>query len=230
MIALISEDIANDFERATGIKSVALPKYEKLDLPVSSHADMLICVIKNDIFIYKDYYLKNKHIFNTIPNEYSITLVEKECRREYPQDIALNVLVIGKKIFCNQKHTAKEIIDFAIANGYEIINVKQGYSACSTMVIDEKNAITGDKGMYISLINEGINTLLISSDDIKLNGYDHGFIGGSVGVLNKTMYFFGNAERLKDYKLISNFLDRLNFKIFYVLSGNVCDFGGVKML
>lgn len=229
MVALLSQDIALEFEKATGIKAIALPKYEKLDDPVSSHADMLVCVLEDHIFFYSDYYDKNKEIFKKISG-YKIVLVEKECKSKYPNDIGLNVLVIGKKIFCNVKNTASEILALAKKDNYEIIDVKQGYSACSTMVLDENHAITGDNGMCKVLINSGIETLLIDPKEIRLDGYNHGFVGGSVGVLDKNAYFFGEIKALSDGEKMIKFLKKTGIEEKYISKNQLFDFGGIKFL
>lgn len=45
--------------------------------------------------------------------------------------------------------------------------------------------------------------LLISSGDIKLEGYDYGFIGGASGkISDNTVVFFGNAEMHPCYSSI----------------------------
>ena len=229
MIALISQDVAKEFENITNIKTLALPRYDKLDIPVSSHADMLVFVLDEYIFLYEDYYNKNKELFKAIYG-YKIICVSKECKIKYPYDIGLNVLTIGNKIFCNVQYTANEILDLAKARGYKIINVKQGYSACSTLVINENSAITGDKGMYNSLIKEGIDTLLIAPDEIKLDGYNHGFIGGSVGVLDKKAYFFGDVYTLSDGEKIFNFLQKHQCEIVLLPRKELSDFGGIKFI
>ena len=63
MIAVLSELISTNFEKASGIKALPLKPYSKLDLPVSSHADMLLCVIDKNVFCYKDYYNENIDLF-----------------------------------------------------------------------------------------------------------------------------------------------------------------------
>ncbi|MBQ8545529.1 MAG: hypothetical protein IJ437_01150 [Clostridia bacterium] len=230
MVAVLSEQVAKAFEEKTKIKVISLPPYDKLDAPVSSHADMLMCVIDNNIFFYKDYYQKNSVLFKGVSEKYNVILTEKECKSDYPYDIGLNVLVIGKKIFCNKKHTAKEILDYANTSGYEIIDVKQGYSACSTLVINDNCAITGDKGMQKALEKECIKTTLISPNKIALNGYNHGFIGGSVGVSQNKLYFFGEVENIDEFAQIFSILKREKCEYIPIFSGKVCDFGGIKFL
>ena len=58
----------------------------------------------------------------------------------YPNDIALNAVMIGKNIICNKKYTDKYIIEYATNNNLNIIDVKQGYSKCSVVPISH-NAI-----------------------------------------------------------------------------------------
>lgn len=230
MVAVLSHIVAKRFKEKTGIDVIGLPSFECLDTPVDSHADMLLSVIDNNIFVYKEYYESNKELFHSLSEKYKIINVEKPCQRHYPEDIALNVLVIGKKIFCKIKSVAAEILNYAQENGYKLINISQGYSACSTLVINENVAITGDKGVYNALVNEGIKALLISNDDIRLDGYNSGFIGGACGVYDKKVFVFGEIEKLSSHQSFLDFIKAENCTLFEVLTGDVCDFGGIKLL
>lgn len=230
MIALLSTQVANEFAKKTGIEVLALKEYRRLDTPVSSHVDMLICKIENTVFCYEDYYLENRSMFEKIENNYKVVKVSKKCSRKYPNDIGLNALVIGKKIFSRLDSTAKEIVDYAEENGYKLVNVNQGYSACSTLVLNEGSAITTDISIYKALINEGCSALLVTSEGIELKGYNCGFIGGAGGVYNNTAYFFGDISLHCDYSRILSFLEENNCQIKSILSGGVYDFGGIKFL
>ncbi len=230
MKALINIDIADEFEAKTGIMSIPLPPYHKLDKPVSSHADMLFCILKNTVFCYEDY-VKDNNILEVLKSSgYNVTFVTAVCEKEYPCDVALNVLVMGKTIFCNIKYVAKEIFEYAKANGYLVINVNQGYSACSTLVIDEFNAITSDPSVYKAINEIGKNVLLISNSEIELKGYSCGFIGGATGVLGNKVYLFGELNRLTDWKKIESFITGLNFTVEQISLDGVFDFGGVKFI
>ena len=49
--------------------------------------------------------------------------------------------------------------------------------------------------MEKTLLSEGVEVLLIEeSDSIKLPPYKNGFIGGSAGVFESTVYFIGNLK------------------------------------
>lgn len=230
MLAILSSEIAQEFSKKTGLNVLPLQPFEKLDTPVKSHADMLICIINDHIFCYREYYEKNKSLFDEISKDFTIVKVDKACQKEYPNDIGLNCLVIGKLLVSKNDATAKEILDFAIENGYKILNVKQGYTACSTLVINDLSAITTDKGIYEALIQEGKRALLVSTNGIKLNGYNCGFIGGAGVIIENSAYFFGDIKLHPDYTKILEFLSLENCKVESILCGGVCDFGGVKLI
>ena len=122
-----------------------------------------------------------------------------------------------------------EVDEFAEKNKYIIINVNQGYSACSTLVVDKKTVITADIGIKRALEKENIEVHLICAKEIKLPGYDCGFIGGSGVVIGDTLYTFGSISNLSDAVKIENALTVKNIKIKEIIPDDVCDFGGVKI-
>lgn len=229
MLAIVSSLVSERFYEKTNIESVPLLPYERLDTPVCTHPDMLICKIENTVFTYSDYYYNNVELFSKIKEKYTLTLVDG-CEREYPNDIKLNVLVIGKRIFARLDSTSCELLDFARSSGYSLYNVKQGYSACSTLVINENSAITSDIGIYNALINANIDALFVTTESIKLDGYSCGFIGGAGGAIGNTVYFFGDIKMHPDYEKIDTFLKKQKFDYFSILGGGVYDFGGIKLL
>ncbi len=232
MIAAVSNLISNQFQYVTGIKVLPLMPYDRLDTPVSSHADMLICVIDKCVFCYGDYYEKNLNTFIEIERlGYRIIKVKRICGEKYPYDIGLNALIVGKRIFCKKDFVANEIIEYGENNGYKIINVNQGYSACSTFVIDENNIITSDLGMKNAIEKEGINAYIVPNDNIILEGYNCGFVGGCGCILDKNAYFFGSIadtfkERLEE---LESYFEKFSIKYHNVIDGNLHDFGGVKL-
>lgn len=66
-------------------------------------------------------------------------------------------------------------------NDIEIVNINQGYARCSTLILNNRTAVTADISVKNALEKDGAKVLLISSGDIKLEGYDYGFIGGASG-------------------------------------------------
>ena len=231
MFAIINEQFCDIFERYTKIPSYPLKPFRNLDDPVSSHADMLFCLIEDHLFCYNEYLIENLDLLNKLKeSKYKIVTVKHKCERKYPNDIALNVLVVNKTLFCNAKYTATEIIEYAKSKNYKIVSVKQGYASCSTLVIDGKYAITADKGMKKALDNENIETLLIDNEGIQLSGYNYGFIGGASFSFENKVYFFGNLQNHPSGENIKLFLTTRKIDFFEVTNNQISDFGGIKIL
>ena len=123
-----------------------------------------------------------------------------------------------------------EIIDFAESNGYKIINVNQGYSACSTLVLDECHAISADPSIINAIKREEKEVLEISPEGINLDGYGCGFIGGASGVLGKKVYFFGDYISHPSHCEIASFLNKNGFEPIKLFDMKLHDFGGIKFL
>lgn len=229
--AFVSCDVARVLEKHRLVQPLSLMPYSSLDTPVNSHADMLVFIMERKIFTYKDYYEQNKAVFDeAIKEGYELVLVSKICDREYPNDIALNALRVGKSLFANLKHTALEILEYAGECGYSLINVKQGYTACSTLVLNESTIITADKSIYEASLRNGIDALLIENGGITLEGYDYGFIGGASLVIDKNVYFLGEIKNHPSYEQIKDKIKSVGMEIFEIMSGNVCDFGGIRLI
>ncbi len=229
MFAVLSSLIADEFYKKSNISVLPLLPYDMLDNPVSSHADMLICKIDDTVFTYFDYYYNNVELFSKIEEKYRVIKING-CEREYPGDIKLNVLVIGKLLLGKLDFVAKEILEYASENGYTLVNVKQGYAACSTLVLNENAAITSDVGIHSALCLHGVKSLLVSTESIKLDGYNCGFIGGAGGAFGGVAYFFGDIKSHVDYDKIDEFLRMQNCTAFSILGGGVFDFGGIKFI
>ena len=230
MKALVSRDIAKELLDAIGIEVIPLVPYGRLDVPVASHADMLFSVVDNKIFCYEEYVKENNLLDALASSGKELVFVSCGCDSEYPKDVSLNVLWIGKALICKVKSTAKEILDYAKENGYVIVDVKQGYTACSTLVLNENCAITTDKTIFNALEKIGKEALLIPTDGITLKGYNCGFIGGATGVFDNTVVVFGQIDTLGNYSEILHFLERENLSTKCILAGGVYDFGGFKLI
>ena len=216
-----------------GFYVVTLPAEGGLASPISSHADMLLCVIDHYFFCSKNYYSKNKNLFSKIEDfGYSPILCDIERKKEYPFDIQLNQAVIGNYIIGKKDACAKEILNFASNNGYTYISVKQGYAKCSSLILNEKAIICADDRISSSALKLGIDILKIenSSENIILNGYNYGFIGGASAVYNNTVFFFGDVSKHKNYEIISAFCEKHDFHINSLTDAPLTDIGGAFFL
>ena len=167
---------------------------------------------------------------NLKDEEIDICVINEDFSKEYPKDVPLNIAVFNNTVIANRKTALGSIMDFIDkSGGFKVYNVKQGYSACSTLFVSDNAVITGDDGIY-NAIKQDFDVLKISNEGIFLNGYNNGFIGGSAKLIEKeTMLFFGDIKAHKDYDNIKSFLSNHNVNI-ECFGGVLQDIGGVVLL
>ncbi len=200
--------------------SIDLPYYERYhpDMQCSYYKKGTLAVSNNNPYFANSIAMCGIHINRTdtklIPN--------------YPHNISFNHVIIGNKIICNEKYTDKKILEYCKKNNLKIINVKQGYTKCSTVVVNENAVITSDPSIYNSCIKNDIDVLKIDSGYISLYGYDYGFIGGCCGKLsNDILAFTGKINGHKNYKNIKSFLHNHGVYISELSNKPLLDIGSI---
>lgn len=200
-----------------------LPPYKNLQRPVATHPDMLLSTVGDKIFVPRDYFLKNEEVFDGV----CVTLVDADVRPEYPWDVRMNALIMGDTLFGRVDVICKEILESVKAHVF----IKQGYAACSTLVIAENAAVTADRSIAKALTERGVDVCLIEQGHIALDGYDFGFIGGaSVRLQNDTVAFFGDLKYHPDHKKISEFAKKHQTQLISLSDEPLADYGGGKCI
>ena len=195
-----------------------------IDSSVSTHADMAAIHLGSDrIVIDKDQAALSaelrSHGMEVLGSENSVT-------GEYPYDIGLNFAFVGNRIL--GKFCYADCAFLKEAEGFERLEVKQGYCKCSTLVVSENAIITDDEGIYRKASENGIESLLIAKGDISLEGHPYGFIGGASGKISKnTVLFFGDIKKHRYYKIISEFLSAHGCCFECTDEGALRDIGGI---
>ena len=210
---------------------ILLPPYGKLQTPVASHPDMLIFAVGNTLIAPRDYVSENSAIFRKAERMGKLRVVGGTCglRSEYPFDIAYNVLVCGDAALSLRAHTAPEILSELMARGIRHIDVRQGYAACSSLVVNG-GMVTADPSVADAADAVGIDVLRISPGGIRLDGYGCGFIGGASAVLGNEVYFFGDPLLHPDGEVILGFIERHGASAVKLGGGGLCDFGGIRFI
>ena len=161
--------------------------------PEQRHADMQALRIRDRVFTLRD-------CINPIG-------------RDYPENVRLNCLYIGNKLFGNLKAIDPAVLDFCRGNGIETVHVNQGYTRCSTLVINDHAVMTADKSIEKAMKQHRVEVLMISAGHIRLEGFDYGFIGGASCTLGNTVFFFGDIAKHPDYAEIKAFINLHNSNI-----------------
>lgn len=187
------------------------------------HADMQCLIIDDNAFVLK----RCEAVAQELSKYKKVIICGENIDRKYPYNIALNACVIGKNLIGNLTYIDKKVISYCAYKGYNFINVKQGYTACSCLKVGDKALITADPSIYKALKNTKIEVLLIEQGSVELKGADYGFIGGASGVYNDKIYFFGDLTTHKNHKAISKFILERNFKIVNMIENQeLIDIGG----
>ena len=179
--------------------------------PEQYHADMQILCIKNKVITLDD--------------------CIKKPGKNYPENILLNCLYHNNKLYGKLSATDSLVREYCRENNIETVNVNQGYTRCSTLVVNEKAVITADKSIEKGMKNNGVEVLLISAGNIVLEGFDYGFIGGASFSDNNTIYFFGDITKHPDYNKIKEFTSKHNSIIEILCKTQpLTDIGGAVLI
>lgn len=208
-----------------GVEIATVKPNKHLPKPVAAHADMNYFILGNQMFVAGGAEAENLHF-----DGYSVNELDLPGKR-YPYDVICNAKLIGEHLFCNVRTIDKKITECAIADGYKIIDVRQGYAGCSICKVNENAIITSDKGIADAAVKNNIDVLLIDNSDILLPGYDVGFIGGCTGLLSaKQLLFTGNLNKCSFGKSMRDFCERYGVTVIELIDDKPIDVGGILML
>ena len=235
MLAITNHTFPKDAEETLerfGLRKLRLPPHPILPQPVASHPDMLLFFAPDAIFCTKSYYRIATRELEEISSVYGapIRFIENEYGSEYPKDVLLNALSLGKHMFCNAKTIATELLRL----GLESCHVNQGYTKCSSLPLGDQALITSDASIAKCAKEHGIDVLQIQEGHITLPGYDYGFIGGCTsfaprGGMN-TVFFCGDILEHPDAHKIESFCDFHNFGIINLFQNRLFDTGTIFMI
>ncbi|MDF2521864.1 MAG: hypothetical protein K0R84_2492 [Clostridia bacterium] len=228
--ALVDYRIAPEAEQtllAMGIELIKTVECTELYDAIKGHPDIVVHHIKdNELVVAPNVYDKLQPIF--AKKGFALTKGETWLYRNYPQNIAYNVLRIGSTAFHNTKYTDKTILREFDRNGIKIIHINQGYTKCSACIVDEKSIITSDYKLSKEVEKHGIESLLIEPGGIFLEGMNYGFIGGASGLLSKKlMAFTGSLEKIKDNYKIYDFLNSKGIEVKILSTKQIFDIGSI---
>lgn len=215
-----------------GYSVIKMPPSSILPHPMCTHTDMLVFVGFGYLFTHRSYYDQNFELVNKICNERGLCAIisDEELGSSYPDDVLFNAVSVGDKLICNKKYISKHILEKAQNSGCEVICVKQGYTKCSTCVVDDNAIITADIGIHMAATSHGIDSLLIEQGHISLPPYEYGFIGGASGGCDDNIYFCGDIHKHPSSKEIFAFLKKHNKEAVSLSDGELLDIGSILFI
>jgi len=197
--------------------------------PICAHPDM------NLLHLGDSQWLVTESAFSGIGNKCSNLELEIRGREEsekilnYPNDVFFNCAIMGNHIIMNKKYSDSRIVSYAEKHNLTLIDVKQGYCKCAICIVDENSLITEDEGIYRAIKKQSdLDILLLKKHEIKLNGYEYGFIGGASGKLDQNILAFtGMIELHTEYQEIKTFCERKGISILSLSNEALYDYGSL---
>ena len=211
-ISLIDERVSEKIERRLqilGFLPIRMPKSDALPSDVASHPDILLFKDGNTVITSASYAESALYVFSDLRehrDDLRLVFSSDDFGNKYPRDAIFNALVMGRYIFLKEDSISKSVLEYADENRLIRVNVKQGYPRCTVLPLNDKMAITSDKGMAKALHGVGVNVLTISEGQVSLPTREYGFIGGAAGVFENTVYFLGSIEKHPDFEKIRDFI------------------------
>ena len=215
-----------------GFRVITLPPFSRLSAAVASHPDMLIHRIDNEYISYADYCEEASYVFSdlsllSVGTGARFTFTADEVAPEYPRDVGLNALNIGGKLFLRRASASEALLNVAERHGLRIVDVKQGYPACTVLKLSEEAAVTADRGMAKILEEHGIRVTLIEAGGISLPPHEYGFIGGAAEAHDGCLYLFGDPSTHPSGDKIVAAAEAEGLRVVPLASGILRDLGGI---
>ncbi|MBE6754929.1 MAG: hypothetical protein E7555_00495 [Ruminococcaceae bacterium] len=209
-----------------GVEPIFTTKSTNVRQGIQNHADLVLCPLTTDEFLVtkEQKLLKNK----LISLGYNALTIDEDLSQDYPNDVFLNCVIIGKHIFYNPKTVSAKIHDFIRNNDLIEVSVRQGYTKCSIAPVSIDSFITDDISIGSRGAEFGFDVLVINKGDIRLQNFDYGFIGGATGkIAEDKMVITGKAENLSDCDKIKSFLFKYDVELIELTNGAVEDIGSI---
>ena len=207
-----------------GFSVIAVPLTDLVAEPVAGHPDMQLFVHEKNLFVHPDI---DKQFIKSIEKYINVIQCTTKLKKNYPYDIPYNIALVGNFAIHKKGCTDRVIQDYLLSKGVELVDTKQGYAKCSTLIVDNNSIITSDRSIYNAAGCVGIDTLLISNNFIDLPGYDYGFIGGACGVYGDTIYITGSIDHHPNKNEIESFIESRNMRLKILSSKRIMDVGSL---
>lgn len=171
-----------DWLTCEGYSNVELTEGERPYPAISSHPDIYICDIGKRL------------------------MMQDIVSYNYPEYLAYNGVFLDRYFIHNLKYTSPVLLKEAEYMGLELVNVNQGYTKCSCVVVDGRSIITADEGIANKLLDIDIDVLKIETGHVLLDGFDYGFIGGASGRVGDRIVFNGDLNTHPNHEMIREFI------------------------
>jgi hypothetical protein len=210
-----------------GFEIIPIPLIDHVSEPICGHPDIQIFLHGENAFIHPD---ASPAFISSIAEYCNVTICGTELRAAYPGDVVYNVLCTGGIAIHRVDSTEPSIRQYFLDNNINLIHTNQGYTRCSTLIVDDKSIITADRSIHKSASAAGLDSLLIEPGYIALPGYDYGFIGGASGRFDNTILLTGRIDHHPDFIRIRDYIEMRGIELKILSENRAIDTGSILIL
>jgi len=190
---------------------------------ISGHPDIFFCKTPEILIVAPN-----------IPDNYKNVLSEKNISfvegrfpvgMKYPGAARYNAVITNDFIIHRTDITDPSVSEYC--KRCQRIYVRQGFTRCSLLPLKDGHFITSDTGISKVLTSKGLCVLHVSSKDIFLPGYTHGFFGGACGIFENKLFVIGNFNNYCDGEKVKLFINSLGYEVVELYDGQLFDGGSI---
>ncbi|MBL4744840.1 MAG: hypothetical protein JKY08_00585 [Flavobacteriaceae bacterium] len=136
-----------------------------------------------------------------------------------------NCLATASHYFLRKGFTDRVILDHC--KDKIAVVLPQSYVRCSLFNVDDHHFITSDKGILKRLNTHQLEACYFDPRHIKIKDHAYGFLGGTVGEFENTLFFMGDVLKHADGEKLQEYIRHNNKKVLCLGSDYLYDGGGV---
>ena len=163
---------------------------------ISSHPDLRICRLGGS------------------GHERALFCGTSELGGTYPENARFCAVFLSRYMLHRLDITHESLLTETKRRGLTPVHVRQGYTKCSTVVVDGSAVISSDAGICAAISQLGDVALLsVSPGYVSLPGFDYGFLGGASGRVGDEIIFNGDLSAHPDHERIRSFIDARGLRL-----------------
>ena len=188
---------------------------------ISGHPDIFLYQHKNQLVVAPNAPDDLFEYFDS--HNIAYLMGEKDVGRELDNSVQYNCLSTSDFLFHKPGYTDPAIL--TTNKEREFIQLPQAYTKCSLVHLCEDNYLTSDRGIEEVLLRKGLSCFYINPEEITIQDHKNGFIGGTVGIWDRRIFFNGNVELHADGPRLKEHLLNLSFEIINLSDEHLYDGG-----
>jgi len=190
---------------------------------ISGHPDIFMTQVTGRLIVAPNL----PKVFQELLTEKKIvfSVGEKPVGNKYPETSFYNA-VVTEKYLIHQTLQTDDSIQLKCLQKTKI-SVKQGYTRCNLIALNDQKMITSDQGIYQQLSKNGIDVLFVDPRGIVLPTFDHGFFGGTCSISGNKLFITGNLRYFSEGKNVRSFIEDAGTEIVELYKGPLFDGGGI---